>query len=485
MTSIHRTYLLPLILLILTCTTACMEDESFTQNPTNQLEFSDDTIDFHTVYTGIGSRTEELTVFNHNDKAVRLTSIRLASGGKNGFRINVDGQYGTAFTDIEIFHNDSIFIFIEAIPQESTADTLFKTTDAILFTLPNGKTQQILLTADAQNVNIMRGVTIRKDTLFSSPRPYIIYDSLRIDSGVKAVFAPGTSLRFHKKAEMRVHGTVKALGTLGQPIVFRGDRTDNLFPTLPYDNTSATWEGIHIYPESEDNVFDFCDIHGGNYGIKVDATTRENSLTLTNSIVNNVAGSCLELIYCQTRIENCQISNAKQNCLRIIGGEVDVVHSTIAQFYPWDYSDKAIYFANYQDSTAYPLDAMNLTNCIVSGYSDDEVSGSMIKGDSVRFEYMFRNCLLQVDTTGMDSLRLQKCIFDTDTTTSKKKNFKDVPNNKNAYTSDFSLDSLSKARGIAIYLDDRYTLDLKGITRPKDNPDAGAYQSTYARKDEK
>lgn len=458
-----------------------MEDETFTDNPMGGLDFSTDTIKFPTVYSGIGSRTEELTVFNHDNHAVRLRSVRLASAGRSGFRMNVDGQYGTDFTDIEIFHEDSMFIYVEVEPENMPSDTLVSLSDSIIFTLPDGRAQRVILTAPVQNVNILRGVTIKKDTLFRSDRPYLIYDSLTIDSGVEVTFAAGTSLRFHKDAVMNVHGTVRALGTLERPVVFRGDRTDNLLPQLPYDNTSATWGGIHLFRESDGNVFDFCDIHGGMFGIKVDATTNDNSLTLTNSIVNNVAGCCVELMYSNTKIGNCQISNAKRNCLRVIGGQVDVVHTTIAQFYAWDLCDKAIYFANYEDSIAYPLISMSLTNCIVSGRDDDEVSGSKISGDSISFGYMFRNCLLQIDTTGMDSSKLEKCVFDNDTTTNKRKNFRNVLNDED-YSSDFSLDSLSKAIGIGVYVDDRYSFDLKGQSRPKENPDAGCYQSGYVRK---
>lgn len=460
--------------LVLTALLGCMEDETFTDNPSRGLSFSTDTVDFRTVFTGISSHTEEITIYNNNSDGVRLQSVCLAGGASSNFRINVDGQYGTDFTDIEIFGKDSIFIFVEVTPHQQQTDTLFSLSDSILFTLPNGMMQKVLLIADGQNITVLKGKVISKETTLTADRPYVIYDSIRIDSGITLNIQPGTTLYFHDKADMKIHGTLNALGTLEQPITFRGDRLDNLLPTIPYDNTAAQWGGIHIYPESENNMLDFCDIHGGNYGIKVDATTKEKSLTLTNSIVNNVAGNCLELVYCGAEIGNCQITNGMGDCVKVVGGTIDITHCTIAQFYLWNNCGNALSFTNYQDSLIFPLDMLSLTNCIVTGWQDDEVKGSVLDADSIRFEYSFRNCLLQADTTGMDSLRLIGSVIDTDTATNKKKNFKKVISDD--YTTDFSLDSLSKARGIGEYVSSYYLQDRRGKARPKEKGDAGCYQ---------
>lgn len=465
---------LSLMALAATFVTGCMEDESFADLPTSGLAFSSDTIDFGCVYAGIGSRTEELTVFNLNSDGVRVTSIRMAGGKESPFRMNVDGMYGDSFSEVEIFGDDSIFVFVDVIPGTQPTDTLMEVKDSIIFTMPNGKIQSVVLRADGQNVTILKGKVVTDSLHLTSERPYIIYDSLVVKEDATLTIDPGVSMCFHKKAELMVFGTVDARGTLEKPIIFRGDRTDNLLPTLPYDNTAKTWGGIHIYSDSKGNIFDFCDIHGGTYGIKVDATTKENSLVLTNSIINNVAGNCLDLTYCDATIGNCQITNGKENCVKVSGGNVEMIHCTIAQFYLWDTCGSALLFTNYQDSLAFPLERLTFSNCIVTGWEDDEVKGSMLKDSDAMFEYNFQSCLLQADTTGMDSTRLRGCVIDSDTTYNKNKNFRNI--RKDDYSSDFSLDSLSRARGIARYVSESYLHDLKGIARPRENSDAGCYQ---------
>ena len=88
------------------------DDETFTDSPSQHIYFSEDTISFDTIFTDIGSATKELTIYNPNNKGVRLSSVRLGSNGSSGFRVNLDGQFNTQFNDVEIFHEDSIFCFI-------------------------------------------------------------------------------------------------------------------------------------------------------------------------------------------------------------------------------------------------------------------------------------------------------------------------------------------------------------------------------------
>lgn len=461
---------------------SCMKDESFTNSPSRGLQFSSDTVRFDTVFTTIGSVTEGLIVYNNNSEGVRLTSVRLASNGNSGFRVNVDGNYGTQFSDVEIYGEDSIFVFVEVTVDPQNSDSPILITDSLLFSLPNGITQKVILEAYGQDAIIIKGMTVTADTLLSSPRPYIIYDSVRVDKGATLNIDSATTLYFHDKAQLLVHGNVKARGTVNHPVVFRGDRLDWLLWYVPYDNVDALWGGIHIYPESTENIFDHCDIHSGTYGIKVDKPiSQDTSLTLTNSVIHNVAGHALELNECKAIIGNCQITNVKGDCIHAIGGDIQVHFSTIAQFYPWDECGHALNFSNARGDTLAPVRNLFFNSCILTGYANDEIFGT-IHDDSTdsTFNYRFAYSLLLTDSNAIDMSRCESCIFESDTAFSKNKNFRDYL--REDYSSDFRLDSISKARnhGSMKYAitpsTTIYATDRLGLPRPQDTPDAGCYQ---------
>src|SRR5210317_1997137 len=58
----------------------------------NGLKFSTDTILFDTVFTGIGSTTRRLKVYNPNDRALKISKIELGLGASSSYRIIVDGR---------------------------------------------------------------------------------------------------------------------------------------------------------------------------------------------------------------------------------------------------------------------------------------------------------------------------------------------------------------------------------------------------------
>lgn len=478
-------------LFLLCCFESCEKDEDFNFSADGRLEFSDDTISFDTVYSTLGSSTRRFVVYNNSDKGVRLTSVRLASSGNSGFRINVDGNYNTQFTDVEICHDDSIFVFVEITAKQQNSDSPILISDSLLFELPNGKKQFVLLEAYGQNVTILRGKHISANTTLNSKIPYVIFDSLVVDESKTLTISEGTTMCFHGNAELIIHGDIKAFGSVKKPITFKSDRTDKIFPYLPYDNVVGMWKGIRIAKESKMCLFDHCDIHAGSYGIKTEIPENMKSPTqlgIYNTVVNNVSGHGLDLNSNITLVVNSQISNTLGNCVNVIGGQHEFYHTTLAQFYPWKSNvvvGHALAFTNNDGENNFDLDDLQFYNCLITGYSDDEIYGSSSENKDINFCYNFRNSLLLTDSTGLDLEQFKGCIFENDTTYSKKKNFKKLFYDD--YSSDFRLDSLSKARNIGVSLDSILPVTLRellltdknGKNRPKNSPDAGCYQSEY------
>ncbi|MBQ8674893.1 MAG: right-handed parallel beta-helix repeat-containing protein [Bacteroidaceae bacterium] len=477
-------------------TLSCMNDEEFLSGPQSPITFSVDTVSFDTIFTGIGSATKDFKVYNPNSKGVRLASVRLGSGGSSGFRLNLDGQYGTQFTDVEIYHGDSLYCFVEVTVDPHDSDSPILLTDSLLFTVEHGNTYKVMLQAWGQDIVVMRNIAIETDTTIAGTRPIVIMDSIVVAPDATLTVAQGTMLCFHKGAELAVHGRIICNGTTEKPIIMRGDRTDKLFPYLPYDRLDAQWGGVTLHPESFGNIFSHCNIHSGSYGIVAYESTGEDmKCEITNSIIHNVAGYGLFLHGAWADITGCQITNAGAGCVTVIGGETLFTHCTIAQLYPWN-ADRgpALLFSNVADNTEYPLRQIEFRNCIITGYSNDEVYGSRMQDSDADFNYMFRNCLVNTKITEADEPYFIDCKFDVE---DKKNNTKDEgqktkdenqPHLREAnfrlvdtysFNYDFALDSLSVARqmGNAAYVSPAAQYDLRGTLRPTINPDVGCYQS--------
>ncbi|MCR5314554.1 MAG: hypothetical protein K6E52_01480 [Bacteroidaceae bacterium] len=475
------------------------DDESFTDSPSQHIYFSEDTISFDTIFTDIGSATKELTIYNPNNKGVRLSSVRLGSNGSSGFRVNLDGQFNTQFNDVEIFHEDSIFCFIEVTVNPHDSDSPILITDSLLFTLSNGVTRKVLLQAYGQDIITMRDVTIKADTTLSPTRPIVIYDSLVVAASATLTIQPGSTLCFHKGAGLKVYGTLVCNGSLEQPIIMRGDRTDKLFPYLPYDRLDGQWEGITLYPESHNNVFNYCDIHSGNYGIIARNEKDKNLLTdydedelpkytMTNCIVHNVVGDAIFLQRTKAQFFNSQISNAGNNCVTVVGGTTRFYHCTVAQFYPWNAEHgAALLFTNNMDNVVYPLHLIEFTNSIITGYADDELFGSRMEDSDATFNYRFVNSLINTVITDEESVNFPNCRFEPRLKDISEMKEEERPVNRatqfrlvdtDIYLYDFQLDTLSTARqlGDGTLVPEPCKYDLRGIPRPTDKPDAGCYQ---------
>lgn len=444
-------------------------DETFSTDSSHLLAFSQDTLSFDTVFTSIGSATAQIKVYNPNKQALKISSIVLANAANSGFKVNVDGEKGTHFSDIEIQGEDSMHIFVEVKINPQNRDNPILMKDSLVFTT-NGVQQDVKLLAYGQDVLILKGKTIQKDTLFTSKRPILIYDSLRINEGVKLQCEAGTRLYFHDKASMLVHGTVEAQGTLGAPVLFRGDRLDNLFTNLPYDRVPGQWGGVRFYSSSYQNRLDYVDIHSGEYGILCDSSALDKEkLWLTNSILHNVEGDALNMTSCKAEIANSQITNAGNNCVNLLGGDYIFTHCTLANFFAWDIrSGVALAYANYKGKATYPLKT-SFYNCLITGSSSDEVGGSQSDNKAIAFDYHFSHSLINSKEEAASD-RLVSITW------AKEKSFLYI--GRADYKYDFRPDSLCKAKNIGdIEIARNYPYDLNGRDRLQDGkPDAGCYE---------
>ena len=468
--------------------TACVDERGYTTDPQYKLSFSSDTIAFDTLFTEVSSATSSFLIYNRHKSDLRISEVQLSGGSDSPFRVNVDGMAGVAFRDVTLRGGDSMYVFVEVTVDPRGNDEPFEVRDSLRFVLESGAEQHVQLNAWGQDATVLRGWVVDADATLTAQRPYLIYDSLRVEEGSTLYMEPGTRLYFYNKVEMQVYGRVEAVGTVDAPIVFRGARTDRMFSYLPYDRLSAQWGGITLHPISFDNIFEHCDIHSGTYGLRAKSNDITRlKLRMCNSQIHNVDEDALQLTLCNAEIFNSLFTNAGGHCVNILGGRLQFWYCTMANFFPWS-SERgvALNISNYdkEDGIIYPLVFTTFANCIVTGSKDDELMGQVLeKTDSVDYseyaQFVFTHSLINSkgEAREPDSLHFSNIVWEhKDSVAYARSNFRTIDHDNFIY--DFHLDSLSCARGIGLYAPtEQLGYDKDGQPRHKDGPiDAGCYQ---------
>ncbi|MBO5699170.1 MAG: hypothetical protein J6R79_04120 [Bacteroidaceae bacterium] len=471
-----------LFLLIFASVTACVEDENFVITQQSCLTFSTDTVDFDTIIAGAPSVTKSFWIYNQENKNIVIPKVKLLNADSSVFRLNIDGEYmaNADFSSIEIRSKDSLCVFVDAFPPQTESCNPINIADKIIFTLNEGVEQHVELVVQSQSVNTITKLIIETDTVLKANRPYHVKDTLLVMPQATLTLESGVQMLFQQHAVFEVRGKLIARGNLENQIVFRGDRMDDMFENQPYDRVSGQWSGVHFTSMSYGNVLQYVDIHSARTAILCDSSnTDEVKLLVEHSTVHNNSQDGLCLIYSKTRVGNSQISNAGGNCVTIIGGKHDFVHTTIAQFYPFSAQrGVALYFTNYYNEIRYPLHALQFSNCIITGYGNDEIMGtSSDRYQDDLFNFTFDHCLLNTPSVTHESF--VNCLWDDgkDGYPHKQDNFY-PPFSQDSLIYTFGLNKTSKAVDAANVkiTQTTYPADRLGILRDVDKPDMGCYE---------
>lgn len=493
--------LLVLSALLLNLLPACDGlDDAYSTNPTYRLSFSRDTLTFDTIFTTIGSTTQQFMIYNKNNEPLNIESILLAGAETTGFRMNVDGRKGNSFDNVGILANDSMHVFVEVTVNPNGTDQPLLLQDSVIFWV-NGIRQSVLLEAYGQDVNLYKGgVTITKDSTLKADRPYLIYDSLIIAKDASLNIEKGVTFYLHDKANIVVYGTINALGTKDEPITFRGDRLDYILnDLLPYDRTPGQWGGIFFKTESYGNVWDNVIVRNGTTGITCELSTPDRpKLKINNSQITNMSHNLFSSINCDVSATNTEFSNAGGSVMTLIGGSYYFAHCTIANYMSLvkretageaAVDSKSLYLvhnATVNKSGPYPIVQAYFDNCIIDGSNspaEDFQTGGEIEISSGKtftrtdgiapFNYRFNHCVLKAKETS--GTPFKDVLFVT-----QSPHYKKTGGKENKYAYDFRLDAASTP-GIGKAdpgITKVYPVDRYGINRltSSNGPTIGAYE---------
>lgn len=476
-------YILFLLLGMVACRQGIVSDD-----PTLKLQFSHDSVQFDTVFTTIGSSTKRVMVYNPNENALCIEQVSMQDG--KYFHINLDGENNMEhLRNITLRGGDSLFLFVRVHvdPLDENSPVLIE--DNIAFGV-NGSIQKINLQAYGQNVEKIQsknGLVVYQNLTLSNKKPYLIYDTVAVAGNL--TIEAGTTIYMHTGAMLYAYGNVTAKGTKEEPIIFRGDRTDMLFDSVPYRMASGQWNGIYLIHDKRiekqpEYQLDYIDILSGSIGLYVYSEETDTAycskLSLQNSRIHNHSIYGLVLQNVNATVVNCEISNCASYCVYLAGGKHDFVHNTIASYYGYPYTNlnihqniiaddvAAVYINNLSKNTAKTISSF--TNCIITGgrkqslmvatplpeYYEGRFDGNYLRSDSLNEAFAANNVY---------ALESDSCVF---------KNIYYLYKKYHYY--DFHLDSVSPARGIGDSIAAlSYPMDREGVQR-KAKPDAGCYE---------
>ena len=464
-------YFIPILLIVSAVSNSCRKpvDEDA------KLTFSTSMVNFDTVFTTLGSMTKRFTVKNTHNFPMKI-NIYLASGNASYYSINVDGQAGISFKDVEIPAKDSIFVFVKVTINPSQINTPFLVTDSIIFR--SGRTEQDVdliaygqdahfIVADAQSLVPYKLVAGAGETVhFTSDKPWVIYGFAAVDSMGTLIIDDGAKIYFHKNSGIWVYqGSLQVNGTAANPVLFRGDRIND--PSA--DRKAGQWSRIWLMESAQNSEIKHAIIANAEVGIDIQSLS--GTVAIRNCLIKQSYFQGIQIRNATVLIENSIIANSElQNTMTVQIGDVTANHVTIGN-YANTKGAAALLFQNYyleasmqNGGIAYTqyegTTTVTFNNSIIYGTMANEWRKSVGEGTTSPLNYQFTNCLVRSETT--NDTKFINCLYNQD------------PKFNNVTNWDFTLQQGSPAinagnTGLNIFT------DYAG--NPRDGqPDIGAYE---------
>lgn len=461
---------------------ACKKDKI---NTNAGISFSTDTLTFDTLFTSFGSTTKFFTIRNTQKQAIKISSIKLAGGATSSYRMNVDGDAGINFSDIEIPAKDSIYVFVEVTVNPNAIELPFIIEDSIQF-VTNGNLQQVQLNAYGQNAHFFNADSIENNTVWNDDLPYVILNYLEIKPTACLTINAGCKVYFGAGAAMIVEGCLNVNGTdTSNMVTFRGVRLDKDIADRSYDDFPGQYAGLFFLRGSTGDL-KFLNFRNSLYGINVGniLTTDNNAqniaalqnmnianapiVSIQNSKIYNNSAYGLFGFYGKIYAENTLVYNCGKNVVGlIVGGQYEFVNCTFysrGSTYISHSKEPVFYMNNYfvYDDTQAPIFATTaeatFQNCIVYGTLDEEIIAEAATNNPTLITLSFENCC--VKTKNIASPIFTNSIFD-------DPQFKDVFKNNYKLKMDSPCVDAGAGNGLST--------DIDGFGRSA-IPDIGAYE---------
>jgi len=450
--------------------------ETFTTSSDHAVTVNNDTLWFDTVFTKASVRwplsvNKQILVHNPYKESIR-TNIILGGGANSHYRLNVDGESGHTFENVEIFPNDSIFLFVEVHPDPNNNSPEFNPLiirDSILFET-NGNQSKTMLIGWGQDAHYIFRDSIETDTTWANSNlPIVVYGYCYVKPDVTLTIEKGMQVHFAPSSWLFVEGKVNIQGSKEEPVLMQGDR---LQPA--WEERAGQWGGIWLNWPTHGNRIEHAVIKNGTVGVYCDTIPGEASsenVTISKTMIRNmsydgVAGRGSRIVMYNSISANC----GRHTFLASEGGDYYVYNCTFfTDGRDFGRNNPTFGYTNrtrdqFNNITAiYPI-RYDFRNNIIDGINrDGEIAGDIDTSQLFEPWHIENNMLKteQLNTYGTGNNELNK-----------DPKFLDI----DAYN--FDLDSLSAAKNAGQELNPPVLDDY--CNRPRTGlPDAGAFESQY------
>lgn len=423
------------------------------------------------------SVNRQFVVRNPHKKKNIKTSIFLAGGDKSTFRLNVDGEPGTRFDDIEIRPHDSIFVFVEAYANQNhdpNGDALI-IHDSIVFQT-NGNVQNVQLVAWGQDAHYYYKDSTETNMVWADKtRPYVVYNYFYVKPGATLTIKEGVKVYFSPYSTLYTEGTLKIEGTAAEPVIFEGDRTSDKysdkFSAFKYANIPGQWFGLRFGWPTNGNTIKYARIKNAAYGIFMDSLSPNTQpvVSIYNTMIQNMTAYAVIGNRSKVYIENSILANCGSACLYTYkGGDYDLRHVTVSGYCDFGGgNDPALAVTNrLRDGfgriiETYPGLRFKFLNSIVYGELKDEI-GFDIDATILPEPIPILGSLLKSTNQSIAQSGSQNVL-------NQDPKFKDYKKYR------FDLDTLSPAKDIGFILNPPIPKDYSDKLRDS-KPDAGAFE---------
>lgn len=425
---------------------------------TGGLVFEKDTILFDTVFSGVGSTTRRLKIYNPSTNALKISNIKLGKGTSSSYTILIDGTEEDFAEDLIILGKDSLLILVEVLIDPMNDDTPYLVKDSIVFET-NNKRQDVKLIAWGQDANYLGNVVLPCNSTWSANRPYVLYGSILVDTLCALTIEPGSRIYATNGSYLYVKGKMIANGTVDKRIIFRNDRLD-----IPYQNIPGQWGGIVFLEGAHDSELNFTNIRNAVFGVRLGSPDQDTipDVVLKNVIIENMSNSGIINFTSDLYAENTLVNNCIQfNCANIAGGNYTYKHCTFANYSLNFIRQSPLFYISdniqLDDQSAIIEDIfVTIQNSIVYGDLEEEIFFDF--SGNADFQLAFNNSIFKSTIEGLDTLGN---LLNQD------------PKFINPSQYDYRLDTLSPAKNSGESIGILY--DLDGNERDE-FPDIGAYE---------
>lgn len=464
------------------------------------LSFSSKSIVFDTVFTGIGSATEFIKVYNPHNRDISISSVSLEGIAGKSYRFTLDGFPGDQ-KDVIIPAQDSLYLFAEVTIDANDINNPFFVEDHIVF-VTNGVEQKVKLTSYGQNAyyyrpnrsieglppfsslsSYLHTPLTSLDVNWKNDKPHVIYGYLLVDSLLNLNIEAGTQIHFHEGAGLWVYrgASLNVNGTLDNEVVFQGDRLE-----ADFEDKTGQWDRIWINTGAASNI-NYAQIKNGFVGIQVEPLpfdeqqdVVEDIVSVQKTTISNMAGIGVFIRNANVAIENSLIYNmGTYNFAVTGGGNISVLNSTLANYWSGSNREDPMCFISNRYSTGEDSEEavdLNLRfgNTIVYGSNDEELEFDSAK--TAQYEVVFDHCILRTELSTVNQNRYKSCVVNPPNVMVGEQAF--LPVYKNQNEDDFSLFQQSvavDAGSVALFNELQVKTDLLNNARDS-KPDIGAYE---------